>query len=318
MSVPKKFSDLPDISELGASDTLTVVTANGLKRISLSGLLAKVQMSARNLMKGSIYSKVTPGARFTNGRTIGDDSNHRFALTHIIDEQGPYSISFWARCATGPKTFHVDINDCSVSDTVDLGHTTVGTEWQFISGTVNVTQSIGVYGFVDFINAGGVTISDVCVVKGSVPMRDWTPAPEDSASSGGGVKYCTSYARERKGGARYEYARKGIERNCAGRTSAESYGVQRRVFECRHLLYCGSIRNYSYYTRFGRTRSKCQERNTRSVRAKQSRILSEGHLLGRVGNRGARWQQKPVSVASMAYCGPHAIGDLTIGKEAVA
>lgn len=185
MSTAKKFSDLPVISELGANDTLTVVTANGLKRISLSGLLAKVQMSARNLMRSTIYSKVVSGARFTNGRTIGDDTNHRFALTHIIDEQGPYSISFWARCATGPKTFHVDINDCSVSDTVDLGHTTVGTEWQYISGTVNVTQSIGVYGFVDFMNAGGVTISDVCVVKGSVPMQDWTPAPEDSANSGG-------------------------------------------------------------------------------------------------------------------------------------
>lgn len=317
MSTAKTFSDLPVISALGASDTLTVVTANGLKRISLSGLLAKVQMSARNLMRSTIYSKVVSGARFTNGRTIGDDSNHRFNLTHIIDEQGPYSISFWAKCATGPKTFRVDINDCSVSDTVDLGHTTVGTEWQFISGTVNVTQSIGVYGFVDFMDAGGVTISDVCVVKGSVPMRDWTPAPEDSASSGG-VKYCTSYAIEREGGARYEYARKGTERNCAGRTSAESYGVQRDLHECGHLFYCGSLLNYDFYTRSGRTRSECKERNNRSVRAKQSRILSEGHLLGCFGYRGARWQQKSVLVASVAYCKPHAIGVLTLGKEAVA
>lgn len=187
MSTAKKFSDLPTISELGANDTLTVVTSSGLKRISLSGLLAKVQMSARNLMRSTIYSKVVSGARFTNGRTIGDDTDHRFALTHIIDEQGPYSISFWARCATGPKTFHVDINDCyiDVNGNDVIGSATVDTEWKFFSSAINVVQSIGVYGFVDFLNAGGVTISDVCVVKGSVPMRDWTPAPEDSANSGG-------------------------------------------------------------------------------------------------------------------------------------
>lgn len=239
MSVPKKFSDLSAISKLGAGDTLTVVTSSGLKRISLSGLLAKVQMSARNLMRSTIYSKVVSGARFTNGRTIGDDSNHRFNLTHIIDEQGPYSISFWARCATGPKTFRVDINDCSVSDTVDLGNTTVGTEWQFISGTVNVTQSIGVYGFVDFLNAGGVTISDVCVVKGSVPMCDWTPAPEDAANSGG-VKYCTSYARERKGGARYEYW-KGTLKLLAERNTDGRIGGQRIFLEHRRDGHAGCL-----------------------------------------------------------------------------
>lgn len=236
MSVPKKFSDLPVISEIGANDTLTVVTANGLKRISLSGLLAKVQMSARNLMRSTIYSKVVSGARFTNGRTIGDDSNHRFALTHIIDEQGPYSISFWARCATGPKTFHVDINDCFTNA---INSVTVDTEWQFISTTVNVVQSIGQYGFVDFSSAGGVTISDVCVVKGSVPMRDWTPAPEDSASSGG-VKYCTSYAREREGGARYEYGESTlkllVERHLDGR-----FGGQRIFLEHRPDCHTGCL-----------------------------------------------------------------------------
>ncbi len=36
-------------------------------------------------------------------------------------------------------------------------------------------------------------------------------------TSSGGVKYCTSYAREREGGARYEYARKGIDKRPAER-----------------------------------------------------------------------------------------------------
>lgn len=62
--------------------------------------------------------------------------------------------------------------------------------------------------------------------------------------SSGGVKYCTSYARERKGGARYEYARKGIDKRPAerhpdgfssGKRPGRGFGhmQDRRVVFCR-------------------------------------------------------------------------------------
>lgn len=211
MSVPKTFSDLPVISELGANDTLTVVTSSGLKRISMQGILGAIKIGGRNLMKQtkSYNGKANDGEYKGFGVYSSASSweHPNMPLTEPIVAGETYTMSYYVKGGA-----HVVMPNEIIVDS--------GDDWERKTVTFKAKMDSAFARVVKGVNQSvGVTLS-VCGIKlerGNV-ATDWTPAPEDSANSGG-VKYCTFCARERKGGARYEYARKGDDQRCAQRDS---------------------------------------------------------------------------------------------------
>lgn len=183
MSTPKKLSELPLASDIAENDTVMVVDDTGNNvRVPWKNLCSALKLSVRNLIKSTFYSKTEPGAKFTKGYVCAHDDTIRFQLPNKISEQGPYAISFWAKSPNGPKVISVDINDCN---TQPMKYLNVEAEWHFYSFVVNVSQNIGTEGFIDVDRASGVVLSDICLVKGNVPLLDWVPAPEDFLSGGG-------------------------------------------------------------------------------------------------------------------------------------
>lgn len=183
--------DVGKATALTAGVSLLMADAAGnISKIDADRLMElfreSVKISGRNLISKSVYSSNIEGARLTKAVRLSPNSvgYMRIPMTTGGDsEAGDYALSFWVKSTGSPTSILVDVNDAYLNGRNPIP---AGNTWTFYSGVAHTVKYGPDLHFIDIEGNSDVIISDIVLVKGNVPLLQWTPAPEDLAENRGG------------------------------------------------------------------------------------------------------------------------------------
>ena len=167
-----------------------LVTNNGTDT-DIKDYVDNIQVGGRNLISIHGRKEITNG---TISEGVGEKKIYNYAdeinityseiaryyLINPIKETGLYSVSFWYKTSQDDLSISMSIGDFPLigknGSSIIAGDKHI---WHKFNGTANVTyeQEASWLGF-NCLNDSVFQISDIMVVKGSIPM-EYSPAPED-------------------------------------------------------------------------------------------------------------------------------------------